>query len=189
MRLLIDGKVLPGHEISISGEMSVTGEDMSGGGAVTADADTGVKPQSITVVTKIRFADKNQLSFIYKLARAVDELGQRVIYTLVSDYTDAVDMRQAIFKGTVSARQDGTLHRWIVSFTMKEHQSVPEKVEQQAQAKTKPETDTDQQTSDGQEVSAPEASEQKQETEFSSFFYWVEDLISSETEENQDQNA
>ena len=176
--ITLNGQRVPGHEQEVSMEMEIAGEDLSGYGAVTADADTGHKPKHITIKTKVKFSDEYQLSAIMQMAESVDENGERTVYTLVSNLTDAINMRQGIFKGSVRAVPDGTIKRWNVQFTLKEHRSVAEKTQEQ-NTDTSQVADT-QQSSEGQNIAATGASAELQERNFPGYVFEYEDALGTE---------
>ncbi|MNG03675.1 hypothetical protein D3C77_654110 [compost metagenome] len=76
------------------------------------------------------FNDEQALSRLFELADAKGDGGKRHIYRVGSLLAKSVKVRQAKFAGRITASEQEGLLAWQVQFTLREHNSVPEKREQ-----------------------------------------------------------
>ena len=76
------------------------------------------------------FNDEQTLNRLFELAAAKQDGGQRHIYRVGSLLAKGVKVRQAKFAGRITASEQEGLLAWQVQFTLREHNSVPEKREQ-----------------------------------------------------------
>lgn len=129
--IALDSWRVPGYETKIKVSMPLPNEDLSGLGSFTLDGEEGVKPAIVNVITKIKFNEANDLEALVTKAKALDDNGARVIYTISSDVTSAYKIRKGKFHGEVSATPHDEQHLWIVQFKLKEQLSTGERVQQQ----------------------------------------------------------
>lgn len=132
MSITLNGTKIPGHNQKVSVDLKLASEDMSGNGNSTAKADKG---KTIKVKTSIKFIDADQLSLLVNLAEAKDSSGERVIYHIINDTANAMNMRQGFFDETLSVQENEQTEDWNISFTLSEHHSVPEKKEARKESK------------------------------------------------------
>lgn len=78
----------------------------------------------------VPFNDEQTLSRLFELADAKGDGGKRHIYRVGSLLAKSVKVRQAKFAGRITASEQEGLLAWQVQFTLREHNSVPEKREQ-----------------------------------------------------------
>ena len=78
----------------------------------------------------VPFKDEKTLSCLFELADAKGDGGKRHIYRVGSLLAKSVKVRQAKFAGRITASEQEGLLAWQVQFTLREHNSVPEKREQ-----------------------------------------------------------
>ncbi|MCF6442360.1 hypothetical protein L1077_23310 [Pseudoalteromonas luteoviolacea] len=127
----IDGWQVPGYDTKVSAGIKLAGSDLSGFGSFSLSADNGVKPGVLNVKTKIAFVDSNELASLITKAKALDENGARVEYTINNDLAEAYKIRKAKFDGEVKATELEDLKGWQVSFKLLEVRSVSEREQQQ----------------------------------------------------------
>ncbi|UIP32586.1 DNA-binding protein [Stutzerimonas kunmingensis] len=136
MTLLLDGEKVQGKGLKITANLCIESDDMSGQTSNSASAHKGFKPKTLTVSLLIRFADREQLRDLMRLAEATEGGGQLKTYRIVNDTATAFGVRQVQFSDGVSAREDDTLAAWRVQFTLAEKLSNPERVEKRRQPST-----------------------------------------------------
>lgn len=123
---------------------SITAEfdrkDLSGQTSSSATSNAGNKPKKISVSLQIPTDESEKLTELLGLAEALDEKENPLVYTIADPLARAMKIRQVIFAGSVTAKEDGTLRVYNVSFSLQESNSVAEKREERAQAKAIPET-------------------------------------------------
>lgn len=129
MSIHLNGTKVPGHAQKVSVDLKFPSEDTSGNGSATAKADKGDKGKTLKVQTSIKFIDADLLSQLVNLAEAKDSGGERVIYHILNHTANAMNMRQGFFDETLSVKENDSTEDWSISFSMSEHQSVPEKKE------------------------------------------------------------
>ena len=127
--ITLNGEKVPGHAQKFSIDLKFPSEDTSGNGSSTAKADKGDKGKTFKVKLSIRYIDDGELSQLVNMAEAKDSNGERMIYNIVNKTANAANMRQGFFDESFSITEDETTERWNISFSMSEHQSVPEKKE------------------------------------------------------------
>lgn len=127
--LLLDDYTVPGFGLKVSGEMEMRTEDLSGESSGTARADKGIKPKKLNVTLGLAFANATQLQELILVASAKDENGQSKVYTITNREANVGGVRQVRFTDRISWTPQGGLQVWNVSFTLREHLSVPEKAE------------------------------------------------------------
>ncbi len=135
MSLHLNGTKIPGHSQKVSIDLKLASEDMSGNSSSTAKAKKGDKGKTIKVQTSIKFIDADQLSLLVNLAEAKDSNGEQVIYNIVNNTANAMNMRQGFFDETFSVKENDSTEDWSISFSLSEHLSVPEKQEARRDAK------------------------------------------------------
>lgn len=134
--LALNGEGIPLQNMSVTLSMAFQDKDQGGQTSSTAKAEQGVKGKELRVTGLIPFTSQDVLKRIFELAIAQGSDGQRVRYRVAHETARAVGMREAMFTGTIDApKQDGKM-AWIVTFTLTEQMSVPEKREERAASKT-----------------------------------------------------
>ena len=136
MTLLLDGQEVQGKGLKITANLRIESDDLSGQTSNTESAHKGFKPKTLAVSLQIRYADSDQLRALMSLAEATESGGQLKSYRVVNDTAAAFGVRQVQFSDGVSAREDDTLARWLIQFTLSEKLSNPERVESRRAAKS-----------------------------------------------------
>jgi len=131
----LNGTKLPGYGVTVSGSLTLAGEDLSGNSSTTAQADKGDKPKTLTVRLSVKFINAADLTALVALAEARDAAGDRVKYNIINDLAKAMNIRQVQFQGTFNCPENAGLRQWDISFELVEWRSVPEKKQQRLQDK------------------------------------------------------
>ncbi|TMS86217.1 hypothetical protein CWB69_20435, partial [Pseudoalteromonas sp. S980] len=84
-----------------------------------------------TVNTKIPFNESASLALLISKAKALDENGARIIYTVNNELAAAYKIRKAKFDGEAKATELEDKRAWQVTFKLVEVQSVSEREQQQ----------------------------------------------------------
>ncbi|MBB1340073.1 hypothetical protein H5158_00305 [Pseudoalteromonas sp. SR45-6] len=131
MSIALDGWNVPGFETRVNAGIKLAGGDMSGFGSFALSSDQGVKPGTLTVNTKVPFDHESDLALLISKAKALDENGARIIYTINNALAQAYKIRKAKFDGEVKATELEDKRGWQVAFKLVEVQSVSEREQQQ----------------------------------------------------------
>lgn len=164
MTLLLDGQKVKGKSLTVTANLRIESEDLSGQTSNTESAHKGFKPKALTVALLIPYRDQQHLVEIMRLAEATAAGGQLKTYRVVNDTAEAFGVRQVIFSDTITAREDDSLAAWRVQFTLTEKLSNPERVETR-----RPSGDVQQQAGTGDSVSAPPPSGEPDAPELNGF--------------------
>lgn len=153
--VLIDGWTVPGYGLTASLSLKLKDEDASGDSSSTSKAKKGNKGKKLEVKTHIRFKDEDDLRELFTRAEAMSG-GDGQLYTITNRTANTAGMRQGRFSGEVKAEPQESLAEWIVSFSLAEHKSVPERSEarEEKPAATAPQNE-------GQAVAPPPAQEEE----------------------------
>lgn len=158
--VLLDDYTVPGYGLKASLSLKLKDEDASGDSSTTSKAKKGTKGKSLEVKTFIRFKDEKDLRELYSKAEAVAG-GDGTLYTITNRTANATGMRQGRFSGDMKAEPQDGLAAWLVSFTLAEHLSVPERKEKR---EVKPEATTQQNT--GSSIVPPPEPEKEPELDW-----------------------
>ncbi|NNG42732.1 hypothetical protein HJP15_07340 [Pseudoalteromonas sp. NEC-BIFX-2020_002] len=131
MTIALDGWNVPGFETRVNAGIKLAGGDMSGFGSFALSSDQGVKPGTLTVNTKIPFEQESDLALLISKAKALDENGARIIYTINNALAQAYKIRKAKFDGELKTTEIEDKRGWQVAFKLVEVQSVSEREQQQ----------------------------------------------------------
>ena len=121
---------VPGYGLKVTGGMEIYEEDLSGETSGSDTAHKGIKPKTLSVSLSIRYQDDNQLKELIRVLEAKDSTGEMKVYTVANRTANTGGITQVkCFERVEWTEQDG-LRAWSVNFKLREHLSVPEKVEQ-----------------------------------------------------------
>ncbi len=134
--LALNGQKIKGSELKLSATLSLAGEDLSGSSSMSAQAETGDKPQSLSVNMEIKYSNAQDLTDLLNLAKAKTEQGERVTYDVINDTASAMSIRQVRFQGDITVREDASFELWKVSFKLVEQRSISEVTESRQEAST-----------------------------------------------------
>ena len=135
IQLALNGQPIYLREFRANVSVNRENEDMSGQKSTTKKAEKGVKSKTLSVTGVIPYRNADWLKTLFKLAEAEGKGGQ-VKYRISNITAQAVNMREGVFDGEVSAQEQDVMG-WRVSFSLKEVNSVAEKT---ANRQTKPKT-------------------------------------------------
>jgi hypothetical protein len=136
MSLLLNGSKIPGYGLSITANLHIASEDLSGSGSSTATAEKGFKPKTFNVETYIRFSEGRTLYDLVRMVEGVGDGGSRTIYRVQNPLTAAMGVQQVRFSDNFAATPEDGKQCWKVSFSLSEYDSTAERTEARAQ-KTK----------------------------------------------------
>ncbi|WP_447778837.1 baseplate complex protein [Aeromonas veronii] len=128
--LTLDGQPIVMKSMRITASMQFQDKDSSGQTSSTSRSEQGAKAKELDISGLIPFKDEQTLSRLFELADAKGDGGKRHIYRVGSLLAKSVKVRQAKFAGRITASEQEGLLAWQVQFTLREHNSVPEKREQ-----------------------------------------------------------
>ncbi|EKN4206941.1 hypothetical protein [Yersinia ruckeri] len=135
--LALDGEAIPLKGLTVTPTMQFQEKDQSGQTSSTATAEQGIKAKELRISGLVPFSTPEVLTRIFALAEAKGAGGGLKRYRVANQVAQAINFRQATFTGAIDApKQDGKM-AWLVTFTLKEFMSVPEKKEARAGSKTK----------------------------------------------------
>ncbi len=155
--LLLDDFTVPGYGLQVSLSHQFKDEDSSGETSSTAKAKKGTKGKRLECKIYIRFKDEADLRALTRVAEQTSG-GDNKVYAITNRTANAAGMRQGRFSGDFKADEQEGLRCWLVSFTLAEHISVPERAESREPAKA-----ATAQQSQGEPVAATPKDEEKTE--------------------------
>lgn len=134
--LMIGSYIVLGNELSVSSSIDMPSKSLAGNTSATDKAEKGVKAKKLTVSLSIPFVKKAWLAALLVVAEARDDSGEAVIYPIVDPLAIALRIRQVVFSGTMSINEAQGLRQWDISFTLEEHKSPAETIEQRGDKRT-----------------------------------------------------
>ena len=132
MSIYLNQTKVPGTNVKVSAQLHLAGEDMSGQGSYTPQAETGDKAKEVNVSLQIRMADVGDLRRLMAMAEAKSSASERLVYRIINETANAMGIREVRFQGSVQVREDEGLRLWLVSFSLIEYRSAAEKKEARA---------------------------------------------------------
>ncbi|GAA0463097.1 hypothetical protein MT389_00290 [Aeromonas salmonicida] len=175
--LTLNGEPIVMKSMRISASMQFQDKDNSGQTSSTSSSEQGEKAKELDVSGLVPFNDGQTLNRLFELAAAKQDGGQRHIYRVGSLLAKGLHLRQAKFAGRITASEQEGLLAWQVQFTLREHNSVPEKREQR---QPKPKVTVGQgteNTSAAKGSTSTAASEQEQLTRVEKKLMWAENKL------------
>lgn len=165
---------VPGNNLKVTANLRIDSDDLSGQTSGTDRNHKGFKPKTLNCSLLVKKAEADQLTRLLELVESLDESGKQTVYTIVDPLAQAMKIRQVQFMDNFAAREAESQHAWNVSFTLVEHLSVPEKIEQRQEA-----TPVTQQAAQGDTVAvtAEATTEVRELTGFESVLKWVDELF------------
>jgi len=132
--LVLDQTPIKGHELRITCSQEMPDKDLSGDSSSSAVSEGGFKPTKISVSLKIKFDNPNDLRALVNLSRGLTADGARKIYQILNQTALAYNIRQVRVTERVRAAELSDELSWQVTFSLLEHNSVPERTEERQQA-------------------------------------------------------
>lgn len=133
--LALDGEALPLKDLKVTVTMQYQEKDQSGQSSSTANAEQGIKAKELRVSGLIPFSKPEILRRLFELGSATGDNGNLKIYRVANMTASAVNFREATFSGQIDAPQQDGKMAWLVTFTLREYVSVPEKKQARADSK------------------------------------------------------
>lgn len=164
--IALDGELLRLKSPRITLSMEFKEKDTSGQTSNTSTAEQGEKGKELQVTGLVPFKDQAALTRLFELAQSKEDGNNRKIYRIGCELAEAVKIYQVKFAGRIMAPEQEGLLAWRVSFTLREHLSVPEKREQRA---SKPAATVGQGTAGTSTVSPPPAAQGGEQRELNGF--------------------
>ncbi|EPR43151.1 nucleoid DNA-binding protein [Desulfovibrio sp. X2] len=164
--LRLNDFTVPGYGLQVSLGLKFKDEDASGDTSAAAKAGKGTKGKQLECKIFIRFIDESDLRDLTRVAEARSG-GSNTVYTVTNRTANAAGMRQGYFSGDFKADEQEGKRCWLVSFTLAEHISVPER----AEARETPKPTTTQQNA-GQSVT-PSSADASSTEDLSPFEKWL----------------
>jgi hypothetical protein len=127
--IALDGELLRLKSPRITLSMEFKEKDTSGQTSGTSGAEQGEKGKELQVTGLVPFRDQAALARLFELAQAKGDGNERQVYRIGCELAEAVKIYQVKFAGRILAPEQEGLLAWRVSFTLREHLSVPEKRE------------------------------------------------------------
>lgn len=128
MTLQLNQQAIPGQEIKVTIKVNYGDTDLSGQGDSTDTAETGIKAKTLLCSLVVPFDQPQWLTTISTLGENTDkETGRRVIYRIGHDAANAIKFYEGKFSGELNITELEDTQAWQVSFTLREHLSVPER--------------------------------------------------------------
>ncbi len=128
--LVLNDTEVKGYGHKVNCRFALPESDLSGKSSSTATAEEGDKACRLRVTLNVKYEDPDFLTEIKQLSTAKAESGKRVVYNINNQTARAFGVRQVRFAEEVSATEMDESLAWIVSFTLVEHLSIPEKIEE-----------------------------------------------------------
>jgi hypothetical protein len=129
MTIALDGEPIPGSNLTVQAAMKIANDDASGTTSTTATVEAGIKAIQLNCQVVIAYKDKDQLTTLVNLARATDPNSKQVIYQIVNETANAMNMRRCRFSDNFQAKPHDNKHAWKVAFTLLEVDSIAEQAE------------------------------------------------------------
>ncbi|MFC6633521.1 DNA-binding protein [Microbulbifer taiwanensis] len=175
--------ILRGSERVVHGRLRIETESLGGNTSASDRANNGIKPKALVVSLVIKFDAAEHLRELVRVVEAVDGNGKLVVYDILDDTAQAMGVRQVQFSDDFNVRQMPGQSAWRINFTLQEYLSVPEKIEQRAQAQ-----ESETQSADGQQVvdadSGEEQSQSQEYTGVEKVLKWADDALAPSAEES-----
>ncbi|WP_445399982.1 baseplate complex protein [Zobellella sp. An-6] len=127
--IALDGEIIRLKSPRLTLMMEFKEKDTSGQTSGTSGAEQGEKGKELQVSGLIPFADPAALARLFELAQDKGDGNERRIYRIGCELAEAVKIYQVKFSGRIMAPEQEGLLAWRVTFTLREHLSVPEKRE------------------------------------------------------------
>ncbi len=122
---------VPGYNLNVSGGMEIWDEEISGETSGTDVVNKGIKAKTLSVSLSIRFKDKDKLRELIRVLETKEPNGEMKIYTIANRTANMGGITQVRCSSSVGWKEESQIRAWSVSFSLREHLSVPERVEQQ----------------------------------------------------------
>lgn len=125
----LDTYKVPDANLKISAQLPMPQADISGGSSSTSTVSMGQKAKKLSVALTIAFKDANLLTELIGIAEQTDDAGDARVWQIIDPLAKAMQIRQVKFTDALRVTEADSLQAWSVTFSLVEHNSVPEKKE------------------------------------------------------------
>lgn len=132
--MMLNDYTLPNKELRVSMSMAYASEDLGAQSSSTDTAHKGIKPKVLNISLVIPYEEEDSLSALIAVAESVEGDGSLTVYDITDRTANPVGVRQVKFTDNFTVREAGTTNAWNVSFSLQEHRSTPERVEERQEA-------------------------------------------------------
>lgn len=157
--LALDGEAILLKNLTVTPSMMYQDKDQSGQSSSTVNSEQGIKPKELRITGTIPFTEEKTLTRLFALAEA-KENGLLKRYRVANRMASAINFRLGTFTNGIDASKMDGKQAWQITFTLREHLSVPEKRESRSAGQVKAKT---QNMSDKPKANGEGAPEQEQE--------------------------
>lgn len=126
---------IPGKNIRIRISLPLERKDLSGDSSGSSFANSGNKPQRLSISCQIPLEEHEELTALMEAALALDNTGNPLVYQIGDGdkHCSARKIREVIFVGSIESSEDDALLVYNVSFELQEYKTVAEKREEREQ--------------------------------------------------------
>lgn len=157
--LALDGEAILLKNLTVTPSMIYQDKDQSGQSSSTVNSEQGIKPKELRITGTIPFTEEKTLTRLFALAEA-KENGLLKRYRVANRMASAINFRLGTFTNGIDASKMDGKQAWQITFTLREHLSVPEKRESRSAGQVKAKT---QAMSDKPKANGEGTPEQEQE--------------------------
>ncbi len=137
--LALDGEAILLKNLTVTPSMMYQDKDQSGQSSSTVNSEQGIKPKELRITGTIPFTEEKTLTRLFALAEA-KENGLLKRYRVANRMASAINFRLGTFTNGIDASKMDGKQAWQVTFTLREHLSVPEKRESRSAGQVKAKT-------------------------------------------------
>lgn len=119
--------------LKVNGSLALVNKKLSGQGSSTSTTPAGNKPKTLSFAGQMPMEKKSELKHMVSVAEALQENGDRAVFTISDDIADIYNIRQVIFSDSLKITEDSNTRSWSVSGSFEEYKSVAEKKESRLQ--------------------------------------------------------
>lgn len=134
--LALDGEAILLKNLTVTPSMMYQDKDQSGQSSSTVNSEQGIKPKELRITGTIPFTEEKTLTRLFALAEA-KENGLLKRYRVANRMASAINFRLGTFTNGIDASKMDGKQAWQVTFTLREHLSVPEKRESRSAGQVK----------------------------------------------------
>lgn len=121
---------VPGKNLTVSASLTIDKKALGGDTSGTDNAEAGIKPQRLSCSLLLPKDQAKKLKQLKVVVTGKDTEGAAIVYDIVDDLAEAMDIRQVRFVDGLNVTQSDGLQAWNVTFTLEEVRSVAERREE-----------------------------------------------------------
>lgn len=154
-------------DLNVSFKLPIKNKKVGGNTSSSDTVPQGTKPKEISVRGIAKFEDADSLKALIKKAEAVNEDGERIVYTLSDKTANLGNVREVIFNNDFNVNKMAKFEAWNVDFTLLEINSTAGRTEALNAPKTSPVADS----TTGDVIAPTESSESTESTQPNGFVF------------------